>query len=138
MRQRLRYFVVVLLLMFTGNIFAQQNSDIKSYRYVKDIKTFTVYDRIMPPDFGTAKFKKIIIVPPNSFKFDRWGNPLSIKSVFNLLSPVSKNFSTTQLGIVCKKEFEFEKMTSIPLRLRIGSLDYTNYLEQKPNALRPL
>ncbi len=138
MCQRLRYFVVVLLLMFAGNIFAQLNSGIKSYPYVKDIKTFTVHDSIMPRDFGTGKFKKFNIVPPNPFKFDRWGNPLSTKPVFNLWTPVSKNFSTTHLGIVCKKEFEFEKKTSIPLRLRIGSLDYTNYLEQKPNALKPL
>ena len=137
MRQRTRFFLVVLLLMFAGNIFSQVNSVIKHYSYVKDIKTFTVYDSVLLPNFATAKFKRIIIVPENRFDFDCWGNPLTTKPSFNLLTPIAKDFSTTQLGAVCKKEFEFEKKTSIPLRLRIGSLDYTNYMERKPNALKP-
>jgi hypothetical protein len=137
MRQRTRFFLVVLLLMFAGNIFAQINLGIKSYPYVKDKNTFTVCDSILPLNFGSAKFKKIIIVPENRCDFDCWGNPLRPTPLFNLLTPIAKDFSTTQLGVVCKKEFQFEKKTSIPLRLRIGSLDYTNYMEQKPNALKP-
>jgi hypothetical protein len=48
-----------------------------------------------------------------------------------------KNNYTQSLGVLCKAEYQFQKTTSIPLRLRLGSLDYTNYLEQKPNALKP-
>jgi hypothetical protein len=48
-----------------------------------------------------------------------------------------KDFLVSNEGILCHAEYKFQKVTTIPLRLRIGSLDYTNYLEQKPNALKP-
>lgn len=41
------------------------------------------------------------------------------------------------LGAACKAEWKLERATGIPLRLRLGSLQQTEYLEQKPNALKP-
>lgn len=51
--------------------------------------------------------------------------------------PLLKSYEVQSLSFFCRKEWQFEKATSIPLRIRLGSLEYTNYLEQKPNALKP-
>lgn len=63
------------------------------------------------------------------------------KPVF-LLKPVScsvisADFYTQNFGFFCKKELQFEKATKIPFIFRLGSLQYNDYLEQKPNAVNP-
>jgi hypothetical protein len=53
-----------------------------------------------------------------------------------LLRPLPQNFYNQQLGFFCKKELLLQKRTLLPLFFRLGSKEYVDYLENKPNALK--
>lgn len=61
--------------------------------------------------------------------FDSIGKKIS-------LEVLPQNFYNQHLGYFCKKEIQVQKITSLPLFIRLGSKNYVDYLERKPNALK--
>lgn len=47
------------------------------------------------------------------------------------LKIVPADYYTANFGFFCKQEWQFERTTRIPLRIRLGSLPYCNTMEGK-------
>ena len=58
---------------------------------------------------------------------------LDEKISFRLLP---QNFYTNYLGYFCKKEVQLQKLFSLPVYFRLGSKEYVDWMEKKPNALK--
>jgi hypothetical protein len=53
----------------------------------------------------------------------------TLNKLYTIQNKVAANYYTTQTGFFCNQERTFEKKTKIPLRVRLGSLSYTEQLE---------
>jgi len=51
------------------------------------------------------------------------------KANYTIQNKIAPNYYTTQTGFFCNQERALEKKTKIPLRVRLGSLSYTEQLE---------
>jgi len=115
--QRAYQFLVVLLLILPAQIFSQQQmprigqNSPHSFLFSKNFRREWSIENV---DKNFAA--KVGLTPNRDYYFNNEKIP---------------QFNISSLPFFCKKEFQFEKNTSIPLRLRLGSLDYVNKLEGK-------
>ena len=62
---------------------------------------------------------------------------LAIKNINAIpVKTLPQNFYTSQIGFFCTKELQVEKLTKIPFRFRLGSVQYTDGMEGKNNGRR--
>ncbi len=144
MLQRPTSFLVVLLLIFCGEVFAQQMPHIKAEKLSdqpeinKKIIKRSI-DLMNKPviDITEKLIAKVEIYTPVYTLLPGCGNSKPKPSYyrFNILGDHYINY-VDRLGFFCKKEWQLDKLTPVPFRFRLGSLDYVNYMERKPNAVK--
>jgi hypothetical protein len=124
MSQRVFRFVVVLILFLNGEIFSQMSNGKKPVSVPGYSFAGTTYQ-------GNGFKKNLLRISVTPCKFFDLSARLIDPALYR---PLPVNFYTHNQSFFCKQELNLEKVTAIPLRFRLGSLDYVNYLEQKPNT----
>ena len=124
--QRVYQFLVVLMLILPARIFSQQQMPLFAQKtpHIKSPGNFNAREnqnnshRSYP--FINNEALRPFTLSPFPFRVE-------------VIEVMNANFTIQNLPFFCKKEFLFEKNTSVPLRVRLGSLDYVNKLEGKEN-----
>ena len=128
MRERHLYFVVVSILFFNVEIFSQIKSQC--------IKLPINYSTLANFDFE-KQLRSGQSVNDSTIILEKLRCDPEITKAHQTLLVLSPSFYSNHLSFFCSKELKLEKITLVPFRFRLGSLDYVNYLEQKP-AFRKL
>jgi len=117
MAQRFCCFLVVFLLMFFQGVFAQRKAGIRQPLFsVESIS----YQKPVPA------FQPKFSIPGHISNDDR----ISI-SRYRLLNLPTASYYPNSLGFFCKRELQLDKITRVPLRFRLGSMEYVNWMEGK-------
>ena len=121
--QRVYQILVVFMLILPGRIFSQQQMPLFAQ------KTPHIY---LEENLKAQKNHN------NSYSFSAFVDtealrPFTLNPLPLRMEVIKANLTIQNLPFFCKKEFIFEKNTSVPLRVRLGSLDYVNKLEGKEN-----
>jgi len=121
--QRVYQILVVFVLILPVQIFSQQQMPLFAQKTPHILQS-------------TANFKAPVNQSANTdspFRNNKISKPFTVNVAPWRLEIISSKLTIQRLPFFCKKEFFFEKNTSVPLRVRLGSLEYVNKLEGKEN-----
>jgi hypothetical protein len=122
--QRVYGFLVVLLLIITSKIYSQQQMPLIAQNMPPGLQSFPIFQN---PDVNPSYFFKDQLLKKN-YACNLYNDALFV---------IKSDFYLNYMGFFCRKELMIEKMTSIPFRLRLGSLEYVNRIEGKDRFVTP-
>jgi hypothetical protein len=133
MPQRIFFIVVVLIFLPFGEILGQQKN-VENFSSIPAwLRYWQANSRLQTPSKNVKYFfngpgvEKPVKPCINFKQFSPFSSPIY---------PLSPAFYTNHLGFFCRKELQIEKAIALPLRFRLGSLQYTDYLEGKTQSVR--
>ncbi|RYY54947.1 MAG: hypothetical protein EOO05_19855 [Chitinophagaceae bacterium] len=123
--KRLFSIIVALMAIQNGEIFSQE---------IKKIPTVLTIE-MQPVSFKSLQ-KLIDRETLNSITRPEGGKVDAVPSK-KLLQPLGGGYFSDHLTFFCRTELKLEKAIQVPVKFRLGSVAYTDYLERKPNAVKP-
>jgi hypothetical protein len=122
--------ILFFCMIFVGKVaFGQQNTE-------KLLKTNYLYTK--KPVFNKIENHGLNIF---NYKFNKTNTaPAIINKPSALVTPVAysivnPNYYTQNFGFFCKQELQLEKLTKIPFRFRLGSVQQCDWMEGKANTV---
>ncbi len=118
--QRFCLFLVVFLLYYSKNIFGQ----VSPAPATDSASSATAKNQLITGGSQPIPYYRITT------------STFPVVSKFSVTG-ISPAYYANHLGFVCKTELKLDKITPLPFRFRLGSLEYVNWMEQKPNVIKP-
>lgn len=139
MRQRGVNILVVLIFLFSGKINGQQQMPepfgLKSVMRRTGFELFSTGFVRQDSHYLNqllAESRKKVLARISGRRFGQSDIGIRLTDHQRRTAPsLGPDHYTNQLGFFCRKELQLEKITQVPLRLRLGSLEYTNRMEGK-------
>jgi hypothetical protein len=120
-------------MIFVGN-FAIAQKKVEKFTLSKD------FYRLKPAPEKALKHNTVLLYNKNKFTVPV-KKEISASPFINFTpisySLISPGFYTQHFGFFCKKELQMWKITKVPFKFRLGSVQQCDWMEGKPNALRP-
>jgi hypothetical protein len=117
--QRFYKFIVVLFLLGTS----QLNAGAQNRLAIHSQKIRALNGKLVIRSLLSNSLTAQLIDRPSPFNYR--------EKTSGIAGWISPDFYTRNLAFFCRAEWQWEKKTSIPLRFRLGSLEYANKLEGK-------
>jgi len=127
-QRKISFIVVWVILLLTAR------ADAQGKVWTSDKKVIVTNLDWNAPKLLTSFMPNTETLIPKVFSTQETGNWVTAHGYIPQDMPGSVYYNE-HTGFMCKKEWELEKTAHLPLRFRLGSLEYCNFLEGK-NAMR--
>jgi len=118
-------YLLIGVLLFSGKAYTQQVGFIPRLNQDKGFNKLSM-------EIKRAERSKTNYFAENNLSGDRLqGVYATGENQSSSLPSLRADYHVMTLGFMCRKEWQFEKATKIPLRFRLGSLQYCDMLEGK-------